>query len=122
MFLLRALTIVATILPNPFTDCIPEVHFYYKLFSSLQKLGNPWIEAFRILVGQLITCNDVLFSGHTVNLSLCALAWHQYSHLAPLGPPNAMLDCYCGIDQAQDVSLNGDFPHPSESKSHPLHD
>ena len=32
---------------------------------------------------QAVTCDDVLYSGHTVNLTLLALIWHRYSHRLP---------------------------------------
>jgi len=31
-----------------------------------------------------VTCADVMYSGHTVNITLCALTWHAYSHVVPL--------------------------------------
>jgi hypothetical protein len=61
-----------TILPNPYEGC------------DSGKLGSPFYEALRIMAGQLVTCADMLFSGHTVNLTVCALSWHYYSRTAPL--------------------------------------
>ena len=31
-----------------------------------------------------MTCADVMYSGHTVNITLCAMTWHTYSHVVPL--------------------------------------
>ena len=36
--------------------------------------------AILIVAWQRVTCADVLFSGHTVNLTMCALIWDEYSH------------------------------------------
>jgi len=35
-------------------------------------------------VGIKVTCRDVLYSGHTVHFTLCALIWRDYSPLCPL--------------------------------------
>ena len=36
--------------------------------------------ALLIVAWQRVTCADVLYSGHTINLTLCALIWDEYSH------------------------------------------
>ena len=36
--------------------------------------------ALLIVAWQRVTCADVLYSGHTVNLTICALIWDEYSH------------------------------------------
>ncbi len=67
-FLLRSITIMATILPNPYTECVNSSH-----------VGEyPLIEAFRIMAGVRITCGDVLYSGHAANFTLMALIWQEY--------------------------------------------
>jgi len=72
LFALRSFAIVLTLLPNPQTSCRPTA------------MGNPWLEALRILAGQHKTCADMFFSGHVCNLTLVGLVWHQYSHLVPV--------------------------------------
>ena len=79
LFLLRAFAILSTLLPNPLDGCEET------LGLSEETLGkNPWIEGWRILGGQVVTCADVMYSGHTVNITLCAMTWHTYSHVVPL--------------------------------------
>jgi hypothetical protein len=72
LFILRAFAIISTMLPNPLESCKPVV------------TGSPWVEAFNILNGSVVTCADVMYSGHTVNITLCAMTWHCYSHVVPL--------------------------------------
>ena len=72
LFLLRAFAIISTMLPNPLESCKPTA------------TGSPWVEAFNILNGSIVTCADVMYSGHTVNITLCAMTWHTYSHVVPI--------------------------------------
>ena len=72
LFLLRAFSIYCTILPNPLTSCYVTLNY------------SPWIEAFRILTLKITTCSDVLFSGHTMSITTCALTWHYYSDIVPI--------------------------------------
>ena len=74
LFFLRGISIVVTMLPNPLHTCDPT-----KTLDSIEEYGY-FLSAGRILLGQLVTCSDVLYSGHTVNLTLCALMWNMYSH------------------------------------------
>jgi hypothetical protein len=67
LYLLRAFSIYSTILPNPLVGCKTDVTL------------DPRIEAFRLITYQTTTCADVLFSGHTIHITLCALGWHHYS-------------------------------------------
>ena len=69
LFFFRGISIVATMLPNPLQSCTTDA-MNYGAFEA----------AFRILSGELVTCADVLFSGHTVNCVLAGLVWHTYSH------------------------------------------
>ena len=61
-------------LPNPLRNCISTA----SLDSSM------FLEGIKIMTGQTWTCADVLFSGHTVNLTLDALMFYRYSHVVPL--------------------------------------
>ena len=72
LFIFRGFSIVCTMLPNPLLGCETDVKF------------SPWYEALRIMARQTATCADVMYSGHTVNISMCALTWHHYSHVVPL--------------------------------------
>ena len=67
-FLLRSVTIMATILPNPFAACVNS--------SSSDEI--PAIEAFKVMLGMRHTCGDVLYSGHAANFTLMALVWQEY--------------------------------------------
>jgi hypothetical protein len=67
-FLLRSLTIMATILPNPYDTCV----------NSSKDDEIPMIEAFKVMLGVRITCGDVLYSGHAANFTLMGLIWQQY--------------------------------------------
>jgi len=80
LFFLRAFSIICTMLPNPLKTCETDV------------TRSPFIEAFRVLAGRTVTCADVMYSGHTVNITLCALTWHYYSHLVPLFPDDPRFD------------------------------
>eukprot|EP00727_Mastigamoeba_balamuthi_P014538 m51a1_g9709 hypothetical protein (370) ;mRNA; r:1400545-1401764 len=94
LFLIRSFTIVLTSLPNP---QVPRCSLALcaMLRAALTRTpvqdtcvptatGNPLVEGFLILGGVHKTCSDVFFSGHTVNITLAALLWHQYSHIVPL--------------------------------------
>eukprot|EP00906_Rhabdomonas_costata_P026198 RCo037341 len=72
LILLRSLCIITTLLPNPFTSC------------TFTFAHNPWVEALLVMSLYERTCADVLFSGHTVDLTMCALVWYYYSRLSPL--------------------------------------
>ncbi len=72
LFLFRAVSIISTMLPNPLETCVTDVEH------------SPWYEALRILNGSTVTCADVMYSGHTVNITLCCMTWHAYSHVVPI--------------------------------------
>ena len=69
MFFLRAISISITMLPNP-----------YPLCNVTADVNHPASSAFMVMIGQQGTCADVMFSGHTFNITICALLWHFYSH------------------------------------------
>merc|ERR1719247_352347 len=60
LWFLRGITIIATVLPNPDNGCKPQISFP----------DNIWLEAWANLPFVFwyheLTCQDVLFSGHTV--------------------------------------------------------
>ena len=67
-FLLRSITIMVTILPNPYDTCV----------NTSRDDEIPFLEAFRVMLGTRITCGDVLYSGHAANFTLMALIWQEY--------------------------------------------
>ena len=70
LFFLRGICIIITMLPNPLAEC--------KIVTQNE---NPFVGGFKVLLGEIVTCSDVLYSGHTVNLTLCALMWNEFSSL-----------------------------------------
>lgn len=81
LFLLRGFSIICTVLPNPAKDCVSDV-----LAGEETSIA---LEAWYIILGWRVTCADVLYSGHTVNLTLSVLVWWNYSHLCPIGQCHA---------------------------------
>eukprot|EP00933_Yihiella_yeosuensis_P054759 TRINITY_DN5330_c0_g1_i2.p1 TRINITY_DN5330_c0_g1~~TRINITY_DN5330_c0_g1_i2.p1 ORF type:complete len:381 (+),score=33.39 TRINITY_DN5330_c0_g1_i2:42-1184(+) len=75
----RAFTILTTPLPNPDHTCVPRISFPDNIF--LEAWANlpivPWYDE--------LTCQDVLYSGHTVALTLNMLFIFKYVRLAPYG-------------------------------------
>jgi len=67
IFLIRAVSISSTILPNPDSTCRP------------QQFNNFFHATFLFLAGQVETCYDCLFSGHAVTMTLSALIFFQYT-------------------------------------------
>jgi len=58
--------VISTNLPNPYVNC------------QHQDWGNPFVEAFFVATGQKVTCADVFFSGHTVNMTLMGMVMTDY--------------------------------------------
>ncbi|CAF0849696.1 unnamed protein product [Adineta ricciae] len=69
MFGMRSISIYITSLTVPQPGCI----------TNVTALATPAVEAFYVIVGIHATCGDVLFSGHTVALTICALCWTTYA-------------------------------------------
>jgi sphingomyelin synthase-related protein 1 len=53
-----------------------------------------------------VTCADVMYSGHTVNITLCAMTWHTYSHVVPL----TKFDPICALRYGRSLT-DTDLPH-----------
>ncbi|KAF4673556.1 sphingomyelin synthase [Perkinsus chesapeaki] len=68
VFLLRSITIGATLLPNPYSHCVNE-HRHDE---------NVVLEALAVMGGTRATCGDVLFSGHAANITIMELIWNEY--------------------------------------------
>nr|BAN42085.1 sphingomyelin synthetase, putative [Entamoeba invadens] len=75
IFLLRGFSVFATLLPCPMTGCVSTA------------VGNPFVEALYIMLGYHRTCADLLFSGHTANLTMCAFIWEYYCEKVPFFNP-----------------------------------
>lgn len=73
MWFLRGLCIVVTPLPNPHLTCEPIITYPDNIF----------LEAFAIFLMGDLTCQDVMFSGHTVAVTLGALTTAKYWSRAP---------------------------------------
>lgn len=104
LFVLRGVSIVITMLPNPLKNCRSTALDYHPAVASLM-----------IISGQVVTCGDVLFSGHTVNLTLAALVWQTYSHKAgvQLCKPNLCPTCFdpIGAIFCKDTPVENDAGH-----------
>ena len=81
-FLLRSVTIMVTILPNPYDTCA----------NSSSDAEIPFIEAFKVMLGMRVTCGDVLYSGHAANFTLMALVWQEYGHSYLRKPSRSVLE------------------------------
>lgn len=66
LYIIRGFTITFTVLPTPYTGCQPRIH------------EIPLLAAVKIVFGNLSTCGDVLYSGHTMMLTSSALIWQIY--------------------------------------------
>jgi hypothetical protein len=78
LWALRAITIVSTVLPNPDESCKPRILFPDNIFKEALAL-MPSIMFWR----HDVTCQDVMFSGHTVCLTLGTLLWAYFVDWAP---------------------------------------
>eukprot|EP01080_Neovahlkampfia_damariscottae_P005972 gene5972-9971_t len=67
IYIIRAMSISSTILPNPDSECKPQ--YFNNFFHA----------TFLFFAGQVETCYDCLFSGHTVTIVICALAIFTYT-------------------------------------------
>ena len=68
----RALCVLATQLPDPFTDAM-----YTRAVAEWE--GNVLLEALLVLFRVRATSTDVFYSGHSVMITLCALTLDTYS-------------------------------------------
>ncbi|KAL9648278.1 hypothetical protein ABK040_013897 [Willaertia magna] len=84
LYLLRALCLIATTLPNPNKN----VNVICKLLQELPVAQRVMIALFSMfgvgtsgLMGQYSTCGDYVFSGHTVALTVTSFFIRQYSQV-----------------------------------------
>lgn len=76
LFLARGVCIIVTPLPNPFHECVPKVSYP----------NNVWAQAYKLLPGVgdgELTCQDVMFSGHTAMGTLGTLFLMTYMKPSP---------------------------------------
>lgn len=66
IYLMRAISVSITVLPNPLLDCKSD---------PSDSIIN---DALLILTGQMVTCGDVFFSGHTIIITLSSAVWITY--------------------------------------------
>lgn len=86
IFFVRGASIILTMLPNPLHSCV----------SSVGK-SSVFVDGFFVMVFTRVTCSDVLFSGHTVFLTLMALLFYDYSHIAPVCSFDPCSPLTCGV-------------------------
>jgi hypothetical protein len=67
LYVLRAMTVVATVLPNPLLECQSTWH------------PNLFYDALLVFTKKRETCGDVFFSGHTIIFTLTIAIWQTYS-------------------------------------------
>ena len=100
LFAMRGIAISATLLPNPLKECHTTALDYRSAFYA----------AILIMAAQIVTCADVLFSGHTVNVVLAGLVWHTYSHKAGVKLFDTQLDP-CGALFCPGVTVENKAGH-----------
>jgi len=83
MFFLRAFSIVSTVLPNPDHTCVCRIGDDP---CTKEDLANIWLFAWQVFIMTAVTCTDVLFSGHTVALTMSLMFLAKYSGMAPWFP------------------------------------
>lgn len=76
LWFFRGFTIIVTPLPNPDHTCVPII----------RHPGNIFLEAWAIIARGDNTCQDVLYSGHTVALTLTGLFLIHYGPRSPWCP------------------------------------
>lgn len=67
-FLVRSFSILITFLPNPYQSCA----------LNPARDESFFIQGLKVMGGQRFTCGDVMYSGHSVNMTLMNLIWQEY--------------------------------------------
>jgi len=82
LLLLRSITVISTSLPDPSPQCL-QLHLKgkYNQKDSFQSLFTGLKQTLVPL--QSSTCGDLIFSGHTVFMTLCVLIWKKYFEYHP---------------------------------------
>jgi hypothetical protein len=81
LFLIRAVTLILTPLPNPYRQCDPVIMYPKNIWLEAWAINAPFNPAYNEL-----TCQDVLYSGHTVMGTLGVLFFAYYAKKAPVAP------------------------------------
>jgi len=91
LYLYRALTLTVTTLPTTMLDCVPLV-----------TTGESAMRIFSLAVQQMMgtahTCSDLIYSGHTMIFTMCAIQFRVYS-------PYRWLSYYAYCHAAVGISL-----------------
>jgi hypothetical protein len=66
-YIIRSITVVITVLPNPLTECESQIW------------DNLFYDAFQLYIRGRVTCGDVFFSGHTILFTMTICLWMTYS-------------------------------------------
>merc|ERR1719491_1029430 len=77
LWALRGVTIIATVLPNPDSSCIPRETYPRNVWKEA------WANMPFVFWDHELTCQDVMFSGHTVALTLFTLIYIRYVTWTP---------------------------------------
>merc|ERR1711920_534669 len=85
--MMRSVTVISTSLPDSSEKCrlatptgnLPSGAFGWTDISIKTVL----IRSFKLLVPSEITCGDMVFSGHTMLMVMCAMTWHTYYKWVP---------------------------------------
>ncbi|GLD93443.1 hypothetical protein PINS_up002035 [Pythium insidiosum] len=87
--LMRACCVTATSLPDASPLCISQFESGKGLYKSMPMFPKAFFRAFKVLTrpSQHITCGDMIFSGHSVFLMLCAMIVRTYCVESELNTP-----------------------------------
>lgn len=77
LWLFRAFTIWTTPLPNPDPTCVPRISFPHNVFLEA------WANLPFVFWYNEMTCQDVMYSGHTVAITMPMLFLMNYHALSP---------------------------------------
>jgi hypothetical protein len=83
LWMMRGISIVATVLPNPDHICIPVIDHPHNIW--LQAYATLPLHPFVGVSEPQVTCEDLLYSGHTVAMTVNMFFLLQYSYLSPWG-------------------------------------
>lgn len=87
--LMRACCVAVTSLPDASPQCISQFQSGRGSYKSLPIFPKAFYRAWKVLIrpSQHITCGDMVFSGHTVFLMLCAMVVKTYCVREELNTP-----------------------------------
>lgn len=71
LYLYRACTVSVTTLPATSLNCAPVV-------STGKSFGEMLVISFKMIIGTVKACTDLIYSGHTMVFTTCAVQWRVY--------------------------------------------